>query len=240
MRALSFPRLSLARSFSCSRSSNRSWSISDASMRRARPWAMFHVRGNVHPRSRASFLIAALRFPIQSRGASCQIASCASTVDTCNSLHVLGNRLLIVFSMFVDMAKRADTDTWTSVGSALRRAKLPGLATERISENKNAGLPESAGELARCPAGIRAPDGGEEGAALGREDKDSPGAGCGCGHSVANRIKEVQRPRAHTVGPLIAQSLQGGPTVHYSAPAIASSAKARPYMPCSLRYHFQC
>lgn len=35
------------------------------------------------------------------------------------------------FDMLLGMAKRVDKSTWISVGSALRRAKLPGLATER-------------------------------------------------------------------------------------------------------------
>lgn len=85
---------------------------------RARPCAMFHVLGNVQPRSRASFAMAALRLPIQSRGASAQMACCASTADTCKSLHVFCNTLLTGFSMFDPMSR---ANTWKPLGALTTR-----------------------------------------------------------------------------------------------------------------------
>lgn len=51
------------------------------------------------------------------------MASCASTVDTCNSLHVFVSRLLTSFSMFENMSKPT---TWTHIGDTVRNlvAKL--------------------------------------------------------------------------------------------------------------------
>lgn len=131
-------------------SSARRASISNASMRRARPWAMFHVRANFHPSSRATFVIAALRLPIQSRGAIFQMACCASTADMCKPSLVFGNILLIDLSMFGDM-KRADT--WVPLGTVTSRIAAKLIAARQGMES--AAAPGLGGEsaAARLPGG---------------------------------------------------------------------------------------
>lgn len=80
---------------------------------------MFHVLAKVQPSRRATPVIAALRFPIQSRGASCQTASCASTVNTRNSLQAFCSPLLIHRSMVVTMKRPTNFRT---LGDVAKRA----------------------------------------------------------------------------------------------------------------------
>lgn len=80
---------------------------------------MFHVRENFQPRSRATAAIAALRFPIQSRGASRQMACCASDVITCIPLHVFFKPLHTGPSILFGMKKPLPT-TWTPLRTAVR------------------------------------------------------------------------------------------------------------------------
>lgn len=90
---------------------------------------MFHVRANGHLRSRATPAIAALRFPIQSRGARSQIVSCASSVDTGNSLPAICIRLLIRCLMFVNMKPRPPTQTFVRLGTVVSRIAAKLIAT---------------------------------------------------------------------------------------------------------------
>lgn len=103
---------------------------------------MFHVRENFHPRSRATPAIAALRFPTQSRGASRQMASCASSVNTRNSLQLFCNRLLTVISILEDMTTRADDElTFERLGSVLGRIAAKLKATQRNSRRAHLDVP---------------------------------------------------------------------------------------------------
>ena len=131
-------------------SSARRASISCASMRRARPWAMFHVRGNAQPRRRATPAIAALRFPIQSRGARLQIASCASSADTCTSFPVFCSLSFIGFSMVLTMTKPIEAGTWMPIGEVLGRLAAK-LAAQRDKRGGHVGAHTLDNVTASCP-----------------------------------------------------------------------------------------
>lgn len=129
------------------------------------------------------------------------------------------------FSMFDDMAKRADTDTWISVGTALRRAKLAGLATER-----NCG---DAAQLQAVPTDIGdSPDAepaqaGQSQAQAPRLDRGGRAASLGLGRPAdaakqgdgeelrsgedSSRSRALARPGAGAITPHVHSA---SPTVH--------------------------
>ncbi len=198
-------------------------------MRRARPWAMFQVRANSQPSRRATPAIAALRFPIQSRGASFQTASCASTVITRNSLEVFSKRLLIDCSIMFTMTKR---QSFEPIGAVLRR-----IAGKLAAERNRKAAPRVGNETASFPAGIKKPTGvgGEVGApAQGGGESGAPG------RTAAGRctvlpfhkfgIAKVVTPHydRSVDGPIISTPLHVGPSfVSLSKWAIVASAAAR-------------
>ncbi len=95
---------------------------------------MFHVRAKSQPRRRATPAIAALRLPIQSRGASRQTSSCASTVTTRNSLLAICTRLFIDCSMFKNMSKPTNRSNWISVGTLVSRVAARLVRDEEIGK----------------------------------------------------------------------------------------------------------
>jgi hypothetical protein len=119
--------------------------------------------------------------------------------------------------MFVNMTKKPPATTFEPLGVVLRR--VAGKLAAQSNLKKKAGLPESAGESAGCPAGINTPDGGKIGGALTGENRSAPGTIITGEEPVRGtpRFQQVRGPRRDTVGPLIA-SLQGGPTgLHFFA-----------------------
>lgn len=84
------------------------------------------------------------------------MASCASTVSTRNSLHVFCKRLLTGFSMFADMTKTVDRNTWKPIGHVLR-----GIAGKLAAQKISRGLPGAPGGANGTPGDAAEADMGE-------------------------------------------------------------------------------
>lgn len=161
--------------------------------------------------------MAALRFPIQSRGASRQMASCASTVITRKSLPVFFNRLLICFSMIWTMRKAG---TFTPLGALTQRIAAK-LMTQRQAEI-NVGSNSATGadnDACNPPARMAGAEisGTLTGGVIGKGPCAATGSvEAGEGGDSANRIDKSSRVGAGAAGPFIAPLLDGSAASHAS------------------------
>lgn len=204
-------------------------------MRRARPCAMFHVRANSHPRRRATPAIAALRFPIQSRGASDQIACCASTADTCKSLQAFCNTLLTGFSIFAFMTNAQDQRSCR----AERLGEVLGRVVWRLTTQSNSGSAFNGGS-----------QDDERGAATGTDTPAAAGELADLGGEDGSTARQSGSGGRVRTGDLLVMSQAGYrcPTPHEesedaTAPVVAGGGPARnPHAlsrataPCPLGY----